>query len=243
VTSTDIKMLLNRAMTEGYVYTTVKKIHQALNEYFRYLSEQELVAKNPMTGAPMIKKSNFMASQGKENLPTCETVTVFTEEEIEGFKKECFRCYENNGRRVYQQATAYLLMLNTGLRAGELLGLLNRDIDVENRVMHIRQGVKEIERRDGTAATSGREMKVGKLKSASSKRDVPLNSTALAMIEDLRKERYYSEDSPLVCDEKGNHTRPVNLRKRFHRIQDAAGIEQKGLHASDTPSPPIWSTA
>lgn len=41
-------------------------------------------------------------------------------------------------------------MLNTGLRAGELLGLLNRDVDVENRVMHIRQGVKEIERRDGT---------------------------------------------------------------------------------------------
>ncbi len=61
-------------------------------------------------------------------------------------------------------------------------------------------------------------MKVGKSKSASSKRDVPLNSTALAMIGDLRKERYYSEDSPLICDEKGNHTRPVNLRKRFYRI-------------------------
>ena len=78
-------------------------------------------------------------------------------------------------------------MLNTGLRAGELLGLLNRDVDVENRVMHIRQGVKEIERRDGITATLGREMKVGKLKSASSKRDIPLNSTVLAMIEDLPK--------------------------------------------------------
>jgi integrase len=230
ITSADVKALLTKAMSEGYAYTTVKKIHQALNEYFRYLSEQELIARNPMTGAPMIKKSNFMASQGKENLPTCETVTVFTEEEIERFKAECFRCY-GSGKRIYNQAAAYILMLNTGLRAGELLGLLNRDVDVENRVMHIRQGVKEIERRDGTAATSGREMKVGKLKSASSKRDVPLNSTALAMIEDLRKERYYGEDSPLVCDEKGNHTRPVNLRKRFYRILEAAGIEQKGLHA------------
>ncbi len=205
ITSVDVKALLTKAMSEGYAYTTVKKIHQALNEYFRYLSEQELIARNPMTGAPMIKKSNFMASQGKEDLPTCETVTVFTEEEIERFKAECFRCYRS-GKRIYNQAAAYILMLNTGLRAGELLGLLNRDIDVENRVIHVRQGVKEIERRDGTATTSGREMKVGKLKSASSKRDVPLNSTALAMIGDLRKERYYGEDSPLICDEKGNHT-------------------------------------
>ena len=107
-----------------------------------------------MTGAPMIKKSNFMASQGKENLPTCETVTVFTEAEIERFKAECFRCY-GSGKRIYNQAAAYVLMLNTSLRAGELLGLLNRDIDVENRVIHVRQGVKEIERRDGTATTSG----------------------------------------------------------------------------------------
>ena len=74
-----------------------------------------------MTGAPMIKKSNFMASQGKEDLPTCETVTVFTEAEIERFKAECFRCY-GSGKRIYNQAAAYVLMLNTGLREGELLG-------------------------------------------------------------------------------------------------------------------------
>ena len=38
-------------------------------------------------------------------------------------------------------------MLNTGLRTGEALGLLNSDVDLENRVLRIRQGVKEIARR------------------------------------------------------------------------------------------------
>ena len=57
-------------------------------------------------------------------------------------------------------------MLNTGLRTGEALGLLNSDVDLENRILHVRQGVKEIARRDGTAALSGREVKVGKLKTA-----------------------------------------------------------------------------
>ena len=52
-----------------------------------------------------------------------------------------------NGKRKYQQAAAYILMLNTGLRTGELLGLLNSDIDLERRVLHLERGVKEVWRR------------------------------------------------------------------------------------------------
>lgn len=78
---------------------------------------------------------------------------------------------------------------------------------------------------------SGRTIEVGKLKSASSKRTVPLNSTAIEMIEKLREEYYFGEDTPLVCDEKGNYTKPNNFRKRFYRILKAANIETKGLHS------------
>ncbi len=230
IKSADIKRILNDRMQKGYAYTTVKKIHNLLNEYFRYLMQQEFIQKNPMQSTPMIKKSNFMASQGKENLPTNETVTVFTPEEIEKFKNEALSVF-SNGKRKYQQAGAYILMLNTGIRAGEALGLLNSDIDIENRVMHLNRGVKEISKRDGVTAEKGREVKVGKLKSATSKRDVPLNDTAIEMILDLRKEFYFGEDSPLIPDENGDSTRPVNFRKRFYRILKATGIETKGLHS------------
>ena len=97
-------------------------------------------------------------------------------------------------------------MLNTGLRTGEVLGLLNSDIDLANRVMHLNRGVKEISKRDGVTAEKGREVKVGKLKSATSKRDVPLNDTAIEMILDLRKEFYLGDNSPLIPDENGNFT-------------------------------------
>ncbi len=194
------------------------------------VTQQEIIVKNPMTSTPMIKKGNFLAAQEKENLPEYDTVTVFTQEEIEKLKEEAFSTF-SNGKRKYQQVAAYILMLNTGLRTGELLGLLNSDIDLENRVIHLQRGVKEIAKRDGVNAEHGREVKTGKLKSASSKRDVPLNSTAVAMIQDLREELYLGEDTPLVCDENGNFTRPVNFRKRYYRILKAAGIEQKGLHS------------
>ena len=122
-------------------------------------------------------------------------------------------------------------MLNTGLRTDELLGLLNSDINLEGRYLEVRQGVKETAKRNGVEAEPGREVKVGKLKSASSKRAVPLNDTAIEMIEDLRSESYFGPDTPLVADENGNFTRPVNFRKRYYRIMKAAGIELKGLHS------------
>lgn len=230
VTSADIKALLNHWMVEGLAYTTVKKVYNLLTDYFRHLTQQEVIPKDPMAAAPMIKKANFLAAQGKENAPTFETVTTFSPSEIEKFKAEAFRTW-GNGERIYQQAAAYTLMLNTGLRTGETLGLLNSDIDLERRVIHVQRGVKEVSRRDGAEATSGREVKVGKLKTASSKRDVPLNQAAVDAILDLRAERYFGEDSPLLPDENGEFTRPVNFRKRYYRILEAAGIKRKGLHS------------
>ena len=131
ITASDIKKLLNYWMTEGYAYTTVKKVYVLLNEYFRYLYQQEIITKNPMANVEMIKKANFMSAQGKENLPPTDTITVFSEEEIEKFKSEAFSVF-GNGKQKYQQAAAYILMLNTGMRTEEALGLLNSDVDLEN---------------------------------------------------------------------------------------------------------------
>ena len=230
ITAADLKGVLNHWLEMDYAYTTVKKAHDLLGEYFRYLTEQEILNRNPMLSVPMMKKSNFLAAQNKEDLPTQETVTVFTPEEIEKFKAEAFSKFRNR-KPKYQQPAAYILMLNTGLRTGELLGVLNSDIDLERRTLTVRQGVKETSKRVKTEAVPGREVKVGKPKTASSKRTIPLNNTAIEMIRALRKERYFGEDTPLVPDENGDYTRPVNFRKRYYRILKAAGIEQKGLHS------------
>ena len=230
VTSADVKKLLNFWMNKQYSFSTVKQTYNLLNEYYRYLAEEGLLPKNPMANVSMIKKSNFLSNQGKEELPERETITTFTDEEVKTFKEEAFSVF-SNGKRKYQQAAAYILMLNTGLRTSEVLGLINSDIDIKNRVMHLQRGVKEVSRRNGKEKVSGREVKVGKLKTKTSKRDIPLNDTAIKMIMDLRKEFYFGEDSPLIPDKDGEVTRPVNFRKRFYRILEAAGIEQKGLHS------------
>ena len=244
ITSADIRKIFNNMMMDGYAYSSVKKVHDLLNDYFRYLVEQELISKNPMVSATMIKKANFMSMQGKEMVAKSDSVTVFTKEEVEKFKEEAFRKYPN-GTKKHQQPYAYILMLNTGIRTGEALGLINSDIDLEEKVMHITRGVKEVSKRDGVNKTSGREIKVGKLKTATSRRDVPLNNTAIEMIKLLREEFYFGEDAPLIPDEKGNFTKPVNFRKRFYRILKEAGIETKGRNSeilnTKTSGRPAWT--
>lgn len=70
----------------------------------------------------------------------------------------------------------------------------------------------------------------------SQQRWIPLNETAIQAIIELRNERYFGEDAPLIPDANGNFTRPLNLRKRFYSILDTAGIKKKGLHSLRTPS-------
>ena len=51
------------------------------------------------------------------------------------------------------------------------------------------------------------------------------------MIEELRKEYYFGKNTPLICDEQGNYTKPDVFRRRYHRLLEGAGIPSKGLHS------------
>ena len=229
VTPADIKKLLTKHMNAGYAFTTSKKAYSLLKMFFKQLYQEGAIPNNPMALIDMTKKDNYLAAQNKESKPQCDMVVVFTDEELEQIKAEAFKRF-TNGKPVYQQSAAYFLMLNTGLRAGELCGIINSDIDLENRVIHLQRGVKEVHVRDGLEYVPRLEVKVGKLKSKTSKRDVPLNDTAIEMIKRLREEVYLGEDKPLIPDENGNFTNPRNMRNRFYRILDAIGLPHKGLH-------------
>ena len=93
ITAADLKSVLNHWMERGYAYTTVKKVHILLNEYFRYLTEEGFLQKNPMQSVPMMKKANFLAAQDKECVSEQEQVTVFTPTEIARFKREAFSTF------------------------------------------------------------------------------------------------------------------------------------------------------
>ena len=230
ITSADLNGILTQMMNEGYSHSTVKHVYSLLNEYFRYLCYEDYIPKNPMAYVRMIKKANFLAAQGREIIARSDAVTVLNDEEIRRLREAVFT-RNRKGALKHQQAAAYLLMLNTGLRTGEVLGLLNSDIDLDNREMLVVRAVKEVGKRDKDGAACGTELIVGGMKTAASKRTIPLNSTAIEMILILRTERYFGADSPLISNQVGDFTRPSTFRSRWYTLLDFAGISHKGLHS------------
>ena len=231
ITIEDIQNTINDVMISGLSYSKARKTYLLLAEYFRYLEHNGIIEFNPVNCVEMMKKAHYMDAQGKEYRPSNETVTVFTAEEIERLRKEAFYIYKN-GNQKHTQPGAYFLMLNTGLRRGELCGLLNSDIDMSERILHVRRSVKEFSRRKGMKKLSGQDICVGLPKTSTSLRDIPLNNTALDMINRLRKERWFGMDSPLIPDENGGFTKPIYLFRRFQRLQKSAGFTDiRGLHA------------
>lgn len=106
ITGADIKRLISTLTDKGYSFSTVKQTYNLLNEYFDYLMREEFIKKNPMNAVPTIKKSNYLAKQNKEVLPVCETITVFTDDEIEKFKAEAYKKYPS-GKPKHNQASVY----------------------------------------------------------------------------------------------------------------------------------------
>lgn len=116
VTSTDIQTLLNDLKKKGYSYSTVKKAHDCLNDMFEHATIADDVTKNPMLLVNMLAESEF---EKKE-------IRYFTEEECALIIEESSRQY-STGKLVYQYADAYILMLHTGIRLGEAIGLKKTD--------------------------------------------------------------------------------------------------------------------
>ena len=230
ITSADLNGILTQMMNEGYSHSTVKHVYSLFKEYFRYLCYEEHIPKNPMAYVRMIKKANFLAAQGREIIARSDAVTVLNDEEIRRLREAVFT-RNRKGALKHQQAAAYLLMLNTGLRTGEVLGLFNSDIDLDKRELSVTRAVKEVGKRDKDGAACGTELIVGGMKTAASKRAIPLNSTAIEMILILRTDRYFGADSPLISNQVGDFTRPSTFRSRWYTLLDFAGISHKGLHS------------
>ena len=219
ITSADLNGILTQMMNEGYSHSTVKHVYSLFKEYFRYLCYEEHIPKNPMAYVRMIKKANFLAAQGREIIARSDAVTVLNDEEIRRLREAVFT-RNRKGALKHQQAAAYLLMLNTGLRT-----------DLDKRELSVTRAVKEVGKRDKDGAACGTELIVGGMKTAASKRTIPLNSTAIEMILILRTDRYFGADSPLISNQVGDFTRPSTFRSRWYTLLDFAGISHKGLHS------------
>ena len=85
------------------------------------------------------------------------------------------------------KSAGILLCLYTGLRIGELCALQWKDIDFENKILHVRQTVQRIYKKQLNGAGKSKVV-ISAPKSRTSAREIPLAPILLPVLERLRKE-------------------------------------------------------
>jgi integrase len=123
----------------------------------------------------------------------------------------------------------YALMLSTGLRRGEALGLMWKDFDEEKGVLHIRRQLRRDKSGLATVDT----------KTATSRRAVNLVETMLDLIRDVRRQQREQKMSLgpawmssgfIFTTSVGTPVDPRNLLREFKGICATAGLGDWHVH-------------
>lgn len=168
-------------------------------------------------------------------------VSFFSDEEIAKIKDAIANGYTRMGRSrsgnlceyhfSITQGEVFLLMLNTGLRRGEMLALQYCDVDWENKTIGIVKNVVSTKVRDENGRHTGsRKTKTGTVKTQRSYQAyLPINETAIAILRELKSAEPEGYDGYVVHN--GDQPlSPTAFAKRFRNLLGGIGITGKGLH-------------
>ena len=117
-----------------------------------------------------------------------------------------------------------MISLHAGLRIGEVCALKWSDVDLEERIIHIRATVSRVGRTDGTKGTM---LTLGSPKTNASIRDIPISSVLFNVL----KELHNTSASPFVISETDTFMSPRTYEYRYHRILKQCDIPKINYHA------------
>lgn len=213
-----LQEVINRLQDEGKSDSTIKKAYEAMNASLRFASFPcKLLRVNPMLGVKVPPKSKF---DGK-------ATRALTIDEIHRLKDAAAAKW-GNGASIYPLGAAVTFMLNTGLRAGEAIALKWQDYNETKALLYVRDTIKKVrDREQGEHVWKHQRQSV---KTASSRRFIPLNKEALRALEEIRAMRYFGENSAILAQADGTPNTMDNFARTFEAIAARAGIKDCSLH-------------
>lgn len=210
VTSAQIQKFLIFLRTEkGFAPQNVHHHYRTLNMIFSFAMKQEVIQKNPMDKVDRPK------------LPK-KKVDALSQEEAEAFFKALENC-PLDFRCLLQ------ILITTGLRRGECLGLKWRDIDESRSMIQVERNVIY------TAKTG---VVINTPKTASSSRIVPVMGSTLSLLRHLKQQRQSANPTTILEDSfvfpsKTDIFSPRNpdaVTRRVKRFMKAQGLPDMSPH-------------
>ncbi|WP_370014643.1 tyrosine-type recombinase/integrase [Peribacillus sp. B2I2] len=208
ITTEDIDAFYNLKLDEEYSTSTIRKLHQLLNQAFGQAVKWKKISFNPVINAdpPSVKK---------------EEMKIWSFDEIDSFLNQC------KGERHY---LTFLIAIYTGMRKGELLGLKWSDIDFEKKVIRIQRSLSHIPNKGYQLST----LKTKKSKRQVPIQDFLIKALkALKERQETQRKRlgeHYQDQNLVICTEIGTFQDPRNVLRVMKRISEAANVTPIRFH-------------
>lgn len=199
----------------------LKKIIHLLRPCFAMAVKEGIISSNPCDDVAM-PTENFIVVETKQQYSLSEL-------EIGEIKKVALQRYKN-GEYKCRNGMVLLVLLNLGLRCGEMLALEWDDIDMDNKIVSItktvQSGIRDFEGKNKTV-TYSRVKKSAKTKAGV--RVLKMNETVLDYLKELQAydKRNGIVSSYVCCTDGGKMSSQKNLQKSLDTIIRKTSITKR----------------
>jgi integrase len=207
----------NKEVNPGLSRRTVDYVRTTVKAALSVAVDNDLILKNPA------KQTKLPPAEKKEAVP-------FTRRESETF----LNYVKGIAHRLF---AALYLAFCTGLRRGEILGLMWPDIDFEASTLEVKRELVEVRDVD----TKKVHLDFGPPKTEKSKRTIPMTENMVkvlkAHLEKQDEERFfykesYHDENLVFCTEDGRRIWPRNFDRLYTNLLKKAGVDHKKLHTT-----------
>lgn len=205
ITEEDVQKFVLTELRKGLSQKSIKDIIIVLKMILKFAVKQKLLAYNEI-------EIKFPTVGEKTDL---EVLNKNDHKKIINYLQENFT-FKNLG--IY-------ICLSTGMRIGEICGLLWSDIDVESGIIKVRRTVQRIYVIDGE--TRHTEILIDTPKTKNSIRDIPMTTELYKIIKPLKK--IVNNDFYVITNE-AKPTEPRTYRNYYERLIKRLGIPKLKFH-------------
>jgi site-specific recombinase XerD len=216
----DVQKMINDLAEKKLSYSTIKKAYDAINPCFKLGIIKEEIKRNPCLGVKLPKQ----LERRKNN------IRFFTQDEADKISRECL-VKTSNGKQVYRLGQAVIVLLNTGMRIGELLGMKWKDIDYEGHTAVVRDSVvliKDRERNEDDTTPKYKMIEQDSTKTSSGERIIQLNKKAINALKEIQI--INGKFNHVMANSNGNILVPRNFDRMLRAILERCNIKPCGAH-------------
>lgn len=197
ITEEDLQKFVNDRISDGAGIRPVRDVVSVIKMLLRFGAKKKWC--EPPTDWKMVYPARTRDSQ------RVETWGPAHQKKMIQYLKENFT-FRNLG---------LLIVMESGMRIGEISGLQWGDIDVLNKILHVQRTVERVVVFDGLNGKKGTKVRVGSTKTINSNREIPLGKDILMFVRPLSK---ICVPSHYVLSNDASPMEPRIIRNYFNRL-------------------------